>query len=109
MTKSELDDLTYKINGATIEVHKELGPGLLESVYHKCLAYKLWHRGINFETEFEIQIMYKMLQIDAKLRCDLLLENSIIVEIKSVKDFSPVHSAQLLTYMKLLEAPKGYY
>lgn len=59
------------------------------------------------ETEFEIPIMYKMLQIDTKVRCDLLVENSTIVEIKAVKDFAPVHSAQLLIYMKLLEAPKG--
>lgn len=107
MTKSQLDELTYEINGAAIEVHKALGPGLLESVYHRCLAYELWHRGINFQTEMEIPILYKMLELDAKLRCDLFVEEVIVVEIKSVKEFASVHTAQLLTYMKLLKAPKG--
>lgn len=107
MTKSELDALTYEINGAAIDVHKELGPGLLESVYHRCLVYELWHRGISFKTEMELPVMYKMLELETKLRCDLYVEDKIVVEIKSVKEFASVHSAQLLTYMKLLKAPKG--
>ncbi|MBL4863111.1 MAG: GxxExxY protein [Crocinitomicaceae bacterium] len=107
MTKKYLDELTYDINGAAIEVHKELGPGLLESVCHKCLAYELWLRGINYEIEVELPVKYKMIEIDTKLRCDLFVENCIVIELKAVDNFHPVHSAQLLTYMKLLEVPKG--
>ena len=107
MTKKDIKDLTYQINGAAIEVHKQLGPGLLESVYHQCLEHELWHRGIDFQTELEVPISYKMIDLNTKLRCDLFVENTIIIEIKAIQQLAPVHSAQLLTYMKLLEAPKG--
>jgi GxxExxY protein len=107
MTKPYLKDLTYKINGACIEVHKALGPGLLESVYHKCLKHELTLRKIRFESEFVVPVHYKGIDVEAELRCDLLIENTIVVELKAVDAILPIHQAQLLTYMKLLEKPKG--
>ena len=107
MTKKQLNDLTYEIIGCAIEVHKEIGPGLLESVYHKCMERELDFRGIYFETELVIPIEYKGLELDANLRCDLFVENCLVVELKSVLEMNPIFEAQLLTYMKLLKAPKG--
>jgi hypothetical protein len=89
LTKAQIKDLTYQINGAAIEVHKSLGPGLLESVYHKCLAHELNIREISFTSEL------------------LFIENTIVVELKAVEKILPIHEAQLLTYMNLLEAPFG--
>ncbi len=107
ITKSHLKDLTYHFNGACIEVYKILGPGLLESVYHKCLKYELTLRGISFESEVQLPVLYKGFGIDTELRCDLLLEKALVVEIKAVEKLQPIHEAQLLTYMKLLHIPKG--
>ena len=100
-------DLIYKVNGAAIEVHKELGPGLLESVYHKCLKHELELEGINCLTEMKIPINYKGIQIDTELRCDLFIENELIVELKAVEKVLPIHEAQLMSYMKLLNVPIG--
>jgi len=107
ITKTYLKHLTYKVNGAAIEVHKSLGPGLLESVYHKCLKHELTLRGIQFQSEISIPIDYKGLETEADLRCDLIIENILPVELKAADSFHPIYDAQLLTYMKLLEAPKG--
>jgi len=107
MTKTYLKDLIYKVNGAAIEVHKHLGPGLLESVYHSCLKKELTLRGCDFQTELIIPINYKGLDVEAGLRCDLFIEKSLVVELKSVEKVLPIHEAQLLTYMKLLEVPVG--
>lgn len=107
LTKTYLKDLTYQINGAAIEVHKELGPGLLESVYHKCLKRELLNRKISFESEFYVPINFKGLDIETDLRCDLLIENCIVVELKAIETLAPIHQAQILTYMKLLKVPKG--
>lgn len=107
MTKSYLKDLIYKVNGAAIEVHKTLGPGLLESVYHKCMVHELTLRNVNFKTKLAIPVNYKGLNLDVDLRCDLLVENSLIVEFKSVETVQPIHIAQLMTYMKLLKLPIG--
>jgi GxxExxY protein len=107
LTKSYLKDLTYHINGAAIEVHKELGAGLLESIYHKCMMRELEFRGIDFESEFRVPLYFKGVDLETELRCDLLIEKCIVVELKSVKEFMPIFDAQILTYMKLLEAPKG--
>ena len=95
------------MNGAAIEVHKNLGPGLLESIYHKCLEKELSIKDFNYKTELIIPISYKGLEIDANLRCDLFVENCLLVEIKSVEKILPIHEAQLLTYMKLLKIPMG--
>jgi len=106
-TKSALKDLTYQINGAAIEVHKALGPGLLENVYHTCLKHELTLREIDFVSEITIPVEYKDIEVETNLRCDLFIEDSIVVELKSVAAILPIHEAQLLTYMKLLNAPKG--
>ena len=107
LTKSYLKDLTYQVNGAAIEVHKFLGPGLLENIYHKCLKRELDFRGISYQSELLVPINFKGLEIDTNLRCDLFIENCLVLELKSVDAIAPIHQAQLLTYMKLLKAPKG--
>lgn len=107
ITKSYLTELTYQINGAAIEVHKFLGPGLLESVYHKCLKKELNLRGISFKSELLVPIVFKDLEIETDLRCDLFIENCIVIELKAIEIILPIHHAQLMTYMKLLESPKG--
>lgn len=107
LTKTYLKDLTYKVNGAAIEVHKALGPGLLESVYHRCMAEELSLRNIRFLSQYKIPFNYKGNSLDIELRCDFLIENTLVVELKAVESILPVHEAQLLTYMKLLEVPKG--
>ena len=107
LSKSYLKDLTYKVTGAAIEVHKRLGPGLLESVYHKCLAKELELREISFKSEYKIPYSYKGFDLDIELRCDFLIEDILVVELKSVVEILPVFEAQIITYMKLLEIPKG--
>ena len=109
MTHSQnfIDELTYELNGAAIEVHKSLGPGLLEDVYMHCLKHELSLRKIRFQSEMSVPMVYKEIEVPTKLRCDFLVEGAVCVEIKSVKELLPVHKAQLLTYMKLLEVPKG--
>lgn len=107
MTKSYLKDLTYQINGAAIEVHKFLGPGLLESVYHKCLKRELTERKISFQSELLVPIEFKGIELETDFRCDLFIEKSIVVELKAIESVAPIHHAQLLTYMKLLGPPKG--
>lgn len=106
-TKKTINELTYKIIGAAMEVHKELGPGLLESVYQKCLKYEFKQRGLFFQSELEIDLLYKGIRLNTELRCDFLVENSIVVELKAVEYILPVHKAQALTYMKLIGKPKG--
>jgi len=105
--KTNLKDLTYKVTGAAIEVHKRLGPGLLESVYHKCLAKELELRKISFKSEYKIPYNYKGFDLDIELRCDFLIDDVLVVELKAIESILPVHEAQILTYMKLLEVPKG--
>jgi GxxExxY protein len=107
MTKTYLKDLIYQVNGCAIEVHKHLGPGLLESVYHSCLKKELTIRDCNFQTELQIPVNYKGLELETGLRCDLLFENCLVVELKAVEKVLPIHEAQILTYMKLLEVPIG--
>ncbi|MCT3806439.1 GxxExxY protein [Elizabethkingia anophelis] len=107
LTKKYLNDLTYEIIGCAIEVHKVLGRGLLESIYHQCLIEELKHRKINFLTEMEVPITYRGKQLNVDFRCDLFVEQCIVVELKSVQEIIPTFEAQLLTYMKLLQSPKG--
>lgn len=101
------DPLTQKVIGCAIEVHRTLGPGLLESTYETCLCYELDLAGIVHRRQVALPISYKGLLIDSAYRIDLLIQDSLIVEIKSVDALCPVHSAQLLTYMKLAEIPTG--
>ncbi len=107
LTKKYLKDLVYKVNGAAISVHKEIGPGLLESVYHRCLHLELTDRNIHFKSELKIPFAYKGVAMDIDLRCDFLIENKLVVEIKALKEILPVHEAQLMSYMKLLQVPIG--
>lgn len=107
LTKSYLNELTYEIVGAAIEVHKALGPGLLESVYHRCLKQEFVVRNLHYSSEHIVAVDYKGMEIDADLRCDFVVDDAIVVELKAVDMVAPVHEAQLLTYMKLLEKPKG--
>lgn len=107
LTKKRLDELTYELIGAAIHVHKSLGPGLLESIYHECVKIELTDRGIQFDTELKVPIEFNDRQLETILRCDLFVEKCIVIELKAIKDLMPVNEAQLLTYMKLLNAPKG--
>jgi GxxExxY protein len=107
MTQKDLNELTHAIIGCAIEVHKELGPGLLESIYEKCLIHLLKERGLRLIIQKKVPLVFKGLYLNCDLRFDLLVEDSIIVEIKSVDSLLPIHQAQLLTYLKLLGKPKG--
>ncbi len=107
ITRKYLSDLTYQINGAAIEVHKLLGPGLLESAYHTCLKIELDLRGINYISEYFIPFEYKKVSLSTMFKADLFIENCIVVELKTVEDFSPIHIAKTLNYMNLIKAPKG--
>ncbi|WP_298120161.1 GxxExxY protein [Flavobacterium sp.] len=107
VTQKYLDDLTYEVIGSAIEVHKTLGRGLLESVYHECMKEELVSRKINFQTEMKIPLVYKEKELKIDFRCDLFVENILVIELKSILQLNPISEAQLLTYMKLLKAPKG--
>jgi GxxExxY protein len=107
ITKKYLDELTYQIIGCAIEVHKQLEPGLLESVYQKCFNHELSVKHLNFLSQIFTPINYKGIILEADLRLDVLVEDLIIVELKAAEGILPVHEAQLLTYMKLLQKPKG--
>ncbi len=107
ITQKYLDELTYVVVGAAIEVHKIMGRGLLESVYHQCLKEELLHRKINFLTEMKVPVLYKNKELEIDFRCDLFVENCLVVELKAVQEMTNVFEAQLLTYMKLLRSPKG--
>ena len=103
----ENNSLTDAIIGAAITVHRELGPGLLESVYEKCLAFELADRGFSATTQQEIPISYKNLTFDCGFRADLIVENKVLVELKSIDQLLPVHTAQVLTYLKLSNLRTG--
>jgi GxxExxY protein len=107
ITQTYLDELTYDVIGAAIEVHKTLGSGLLESVYQKCLEEELKYRNIKFQSEKSISVIYRDKEMNVDFRCDFFIENCLVVELKSVNEMSSIFEAQLLTYMKLLKSPKG--
>lgn len=107
LTKHRINNLTYEIIGAAIHVHKSLGPGLLESIYHECMKIELTDRGIQFDTELTVPIEFNDRYLETVLRCDLFIERCIVIELKAVSELMPIHDAQLMTYMKLLNAPKG--
>ncbi|MFN8256465.1 MAG: GxxExxY protein [Bacteroidales bacterium] len=93
--------ITEKIIGSAIEIHRQLGPGLLESAYRECLFYELNQAGLYVEKEKALPIIYKEVKLDHGYRLDLLVENKVVVELKTVEAFTDVHSAQVLTYLKL--------
>jgi len=107
ITRQQLDDITYDVVGAAILIQKEIGRGLLESVYHECMKEELKFRHLNFLSEVNVPVMYRNKSLNANLRCDLFVENCLVVELKSVKEMHEVFQAQILTYMRLLQAPKG--
>lgn len=107
ITKKFIDQVSYEIIGAAIEVHKLMGPGLLESVYHACMKEEFKYREIHFKSEMTIPLIYRNKSIEALLRCDLFVEDLVVVELKSVEKILPIHEAQLITYMKLLKISKG--
>jgi len=102
-----INSITERIIGAAIEVHRGLGPGLLESVYEECLAYELGQSGLRFQRQLQVPIRYKDLSLPGSYRIDLFVENLVVVEIKAVEVVIPVHEAQILSYMKILDAPAG--
>jgi len=99
--------ITEKIIGCAIEVHKNLGPGLLESAYEECLFYELQQLGVNVKKQVPLPLVYKEIKLEAGYRIDLLVENKVIVELKSVDAIADIHKAQLMTYMKLAEIKVG--
>ena len=101
------NDLSSIIIGRAIEVHRELGPGLLESTYETCLEYELKERGLDVKRQIALPVIYKNIKLNAGYRIDLLVENKIIIEIKSVDSLADIHTAQLLTYLKLKELKLG--
>ena len=103
----EFDDLSNCMSGAALEVHKNLGAGLLESAYEAALAYELQERNISFKQQASLPVQYKNIEIDCAYRIDLLIENMLIVELKAVEKVLPIHQAQLMTYMKLANIPTG--
>jgi GxxExxY protein len=105
--KLRYEDLTREIIGAAIEVHKTVGPGLLEGVYEECLCHELKLRNLSFERQLIVPIIYKGVALDCGYRLDLVVENTVIVELKSVDRIHPIFEAQLLTYMRLLNKPVG--
>jgi GxxExxY protein len=102
-----LNETTEKIIGASIEVHRVLGPGLLESTYEACLYYELKQQGLWLEKQVALPVEYKEVELEIGYRLDLLVENRVIVELKSVSELLPIHTAQLLTYLKLSDRRLG--
>jgi len=103
----EKDKLTEKIIGCAIEVHRTLGPGLMESTYGNCLAHELSLNNISFQKQLPMPVNYKGINLDCGYRIDLLIENEVIIELKSIKKLTSIDDAQILTYMKLAQIKTG--
>lgn len=103
----EINEITRKIIGCAITVHKDLGPGLLESAYEECLAYELIKHGLNIKRQQPTPVTYKDIKLDCGYRIDILVENTVIIELKVVDQINPVHEAQILTYMKFSNKKMG--
>jgi GxxExxY protein len=106
--KLRYEELTEKILGAAIEVHKALGPGLLESAYEECLCHELNLRGLRFQRQIKVPVIYKGMSLDCGYQLDIMVEETVILELKSIERITSIHEAQLLTYMKLLNKPVGF-
>ena len=107
MSDIEFSEISNRVIGCAIEVHKTIGPGLLESSYQQCLAHELRLNNINFELEKPLPVVYKNVQLNCGYRIDLLIENELIIELKSVEHLNPIHEAQILSYMKLAKIKYG--
>lgn len=103
----DLEAISYAVIGLAIEVHRQLGPGLLESAYQECLFYEIKKAGLKVEKEITLPIIYKEIKLDQGYRIDLLVENKLVIELKTVENYTPVHFAQILTYLKLGDYPLG--
>jgi GxxExxY protein len=103
----ETNQITEKIIGCAINVHKCLGPGLLESAYEECMVFELKNAGLRIERQKPIPVVYKEIKLDCGYRIDLLVENNVLIELKTVEALNPVHEAQILTYMKFAEKRTG--
>lgn len=103
----ETNKLTEIIIGCAIEVHKALGPGLLESTYEECLSFELSKAGLKIERQKPIPVIYKNIKLDCGYRADIIVENTVLIELKSVEEFNPVYEAQILTYLKFAEKHIG--
>src|SRR6476660_7174493 len=103
----EFDELSRRVIGCAIEVHRTLGPGSLESTYRQCLAYELSHAGLSFQMELPLPVRYKETLLDCGYRIDLLVNGDLIVETKSVEALVPIHQAQIFTYLRLAKVPVG--
>ncbi len=103
----EINQLTETIIGCAIEVHKRLGPGLLESAYEECLSYELISAGFTIERQLPVPIVYKDIKLECGYRIDILVQRTVVLELKSIEGFAPVHEAQILTYMKFSEKSIG--
>ncbi len=101
------EELTHEIRGAAIEVHKELGPGLLESAYEECLCHELTQRQVRFQRQLELPVEYKGKRLDCGYRMDVVVDNKVILELKAVDALAPIHKAQLMTYLKLSKIKVG--
>ncbi len=106
-TSAAFNDLSSRIIGSAIEVHRHLGPGLLESAYLKCLVFEIRALGLPVQLQSPVPIVYKSMTIDCGYRLDLVVAQTVIVEVKAVSELSPLHHAQLLTYLKLTGLPLG--
>ena len=102
-----VNDISYQIRGAIYDVYKNLGPGLLESVYEEALVFELRQRGLKVTRQLEVPIHYKGNELKTPLRLDLLVENQVIIELKSVEEMKPLFAKQLLTYLRLLDKRVG--
>jgi len=105
--RDRLNQVSAQVVDAAIKVHSVLGPGLLESAYEACLAYELGKRGLQVEVQLALPVVYEQVQIDAGYRIDLLVEDGVIVELKSVERLLPIHEAQLLSYLRLSQKRLG--
>jgi len=105
--KDRLDQITESIIGAAIEVHRALGPGLLESAYEACLAFELVERGLKIERQKPLPVVYRGVKLDCGYRLDIFVENAVIMEIKVVDRLAPIHKAQLLSYLRLSSCKVG--
>ena len=103
----DINQITEKIIGCAIEVHKELGPGLLESAYEECLVFELEQAGLNAERQIPVPVVYKDIKLDCGYRIDILVEKKVIIELKAVDTIATVHEAQILTYMKFAKKEIG--
>jgi len=106
--KRDFSELSHRVIGCAIEVHRTLGPGLLESTYQQCLSHEFHLNGIYFKSEYPLPVEYKGIQLDCGYRIDFLVDNEIILELKNVEELKGIHEAQLLTYMKLAKIKQGF-